>query len=331
MDLRRLNHLLALDDERHFARAAQRVFLSQPAFSRSIQALEQELGQRLFDRRAGDVRPTPAGQFLIARARQLLVDAKSLGRDMQLYGQAELGDTAFGMGPIPAATILPLVLPELRRRHPQVGLRVTEGHSAELFDRLVEEDIEFFVADVRGLPQEVALDVRSLGRQHGGFFVRAGHPLAGRAPTAAEVWSVGVATVHLPLPIKAALAGLLGLPPGQALRLALECDNVALLQAVALSTDIVLGVTGAAVRNEVSAGRLVPLQISDMPPMYSEMGVVSLHNRSHSPMAQRVIDLIASVSLETNAEPDAQPAAARSVPARPGRGPKGRRVKNPAA
>jgi DNA-binding transcriptional LysR family regulator len=329
MDLRRLLHLMALDEERHFARAAQRVFLSQPAFSRSIQALEQELGQRLFDRQAGEVRPTPAGQFLMARARQLLVDAKSLGRDMRLYGQAELGDTAFGMGPMPAATILPVVLPELRRRHPQVGLRVTEGHSAELFERLVAEDIEFFVADVRGMPQDVALDVQSLGRQHGGFFVRAGHPLAGQAPSAEEVWALGVATVHLPSPIKAALAGLLGLQPGQELRLALECDNVALLQAVALSTDIVLGVTGAAVRNEVLAGRLVPLKIIDMPSLYSEMGVVSLRNRSHSPMAQRVIDLIASVSLEINAEPASQPAGL-NAPARPNRRPKDRRVNGPA-
>lgn len=328
MDLRRLPHLLALADERHFARAAERVCLSQPAFSRSIQALERQLGQRLFDRRAGEVCPTPAGQFLIERARRLLLEANGLGRDMRLYGQAELGDIAFGMGPMPAATILPLVLPELRKRHPHVGLRVTEGHSAQLFDRLVAQQIEFFVADVRGVPQDMALDVHSLGRQHGGLFVRAAHPLAGQTISLAAVWALGLATVHLPAPIRAALGGLLGQPPGQALKLALECDNVALLRTVALSTDIVLGVTAAAVRNELASGQLVPLQISDMPPLYSEMGIVSLRNRSHSPMAQRVIDMIMSVSTDINTVPGAATVAPE---ARPARRPKGRNLNDPTA
>lgn len=72
MDLRRLSHVVALADTLHFARAAEQVHLSQPAFSRSIQAVEDDLGIRLFDRETGDVRPTPAGAFVIKRARQLL-------------------------------------------------------------------------------------------------------------------------------------------------------------------------------------------------------------------------------------------------------------------
>ena len=85
MDLRRLEHLLALAEERHFGRAADQVHLSQPAFSRSIQAVEAELELRLFDREIGDVRPTPAGQFVIERARRLLFDARCLARDVELF------------------------------------------------------------------------------------------------------------------------------------------------------------------------------------------------------------------------------------------------------
>ncbi|WP_423767563.1 LysR family transcriptional regulator, partial [Escherichia coli] len=72
MDLRRLSHVVALADTLHFAHAAQAVHLSQPSFSRSIQAIEDDLGIRLFDRETGDVRPTPAGEFVIERARRLL-------------------------------------------------------------------------------------------------------------------------------------------------------------------------------------------------------------------------------------------------------------------
>ena len=92
VDLKRLAHLVALADECHFARAADRVHLSQPAFSRSIQSIESDLGMRLFDRETGPVRPTPAGEFMIERARRLLFDARCLQRDAMLYRDSQLGE-----------------------------------------------------------------------------------------------------------------------------------------------------------------------------------------------------------------------------------------------
>ena len=165
MDLKHLAHLVALADERHFARAAERVHLSQPAFSRSIQALERALGQRLFDRDAGELRPTPAGVFLIERARRLLFDARCLQRDAELYAQSNFGDAALGAGPFPAATLMPRVLPELRRRYPNLRLRVEVGNWAQLLEQLRAERIEFFVADTRSLPQDATLEVQRLGQQ----------------------------------------------------------------------------------------------------------------------------------------------------------------------
>src|SRR5262245_54207419 len=179
MDLKRLGHLVALADECHFARAAERVHLSQPAFSRSIQSIERDVGMRLFDREAGDVKPTPAGAFLIERARRLLFDARCLQRDAALYRDSELGDTAFGAGPFPAATIMPLVVSALRRLYPGVGLRLEMNNWQLLYERLLAEDIEFFVADVRDLPPDPKIEVSSIGRQSAHLFVRAGHPLAG--------------------------------------------------------------------------------------------------------------------------------------------------------
>jgi len=311
LDLRRLGHLVALAEERHFGRAAERVHLSQPAFSRSIQALERATAQRLFDRESGDVKPTPAGAFLIERARRVLFDVRSLQRDVRLYGDVQLGDAAFGVGPIPAATLLPHVLPELRRAYPQVRLRVEVNNWMLLLERLHAEDIEFFIADVRSLPPDPAVELRPLGRQRGGFFVRAGHALAKRRCTAAEMWRYGVATTRLPAAVLTALAAVLGLPAGQLPDLALECDDVALLRRVALSTDTVLGVSHAAVEADVEAGRLVPLSVEGLPPLFVDMGVVTLRNRSPSPMARRAIELIALVAQEVNSD-RAAPAGSRS-------------------
>ncbi|WP_349605389.1 MULTISPECIES: LysR family transcriptional regulator [Cupriavidus] len=295
MDLRRLTHVLALADELHFARAAARVHLSQPAFSRSIQAVEAELGLRLFERGDADVRPTPAGQFVIEGARKLLFDARCLQRDIDLYRDVELGDTAFGVGPFPAVTLMPRVLPELRQRHPKVGLRVVESNWKQLLERLRAESIEFFVSDTNDLPREAALTIRLLPPQQVEFYARAGHPLAGNRCAFAQVWQFGLASATPPAMMQAALAAALGQSPSAAVP-ALECDNFAILRTVALSTETVLACTRALVVADVDAGTLVRLEVKDAPELIVRPGIVSLTGRTPSPMARCAMECIERVA-----------------------------------
>ena len=298
MDLKRLRHLVALADESHFARAAERVHLSQPAFSRSIQALEGQAGLALFDRATG--RPTPAGAFLVERARRLLFDARCLERDVDLYRDGQLGDTAFGAGPFPAATLLPAVLATLRAEHPQVHLRVEISNWALLLERLVAEDIEFFIAESRDIPELETVAVHLLGRQPGRFYVRRKHPLAGRACSIAEAWAYGVASTRLPAAVKTTIGRLLGLKKGESVPLAVECDDVGLLRGLALATDTVLGSTDVAVASEVRAGTLVPLRIEGLPPLAPEMGLVTLRQRTPSPMARRAMACVEARAAAVN-------------------------------
>jgi DNA-binding transcriptional LysR family regulator len=300
VDLKRLGHLVALADECHFARAAERVHLSQPAFSRSIQAIERDVGMRLFDRETGEVKATPAGTFLIERARRLLFDARCLQRDATLYRESQLGDTAFGAGPFPAATIVPLAVLALRRRYPSVGLRLEMNNWQLLFERLLAEDIEFFVADVRDLPADSRIAVSSLGRQPAHLFARRGHPLAGKRSSFAQAWQFGLAAIRLPKPMKALVARLAGLPPGQDPVLAVECDDLSLLRKLALATDTVIAAPQAGMRDDVLAGSLVRLAIKDLPDVYAEMGVVTLTNRTPSPMAQRAIACVREIAKGVN-------------------------------
>ena len=300
MDLKRLSHLVALADERHFARAAERVHLSQPAFSRSIQSIERDVGMRLFDRETGDVKPTPAGTFLVERARRLLFDARSLQRDAALYRDSQLGDTAFGAGPFPAATIMPLVVAALRKQYPGVSLRLAMNNWELLHERLLAEDIEFFVADVRDVPADPKIEISSIGRQPAHLYARNGHPLAGRRCTFAQVWHCGFAATRLPKPMQALLARLIGLPPGQEPALAVECDDVSLLRTLALATDTVIGAPEAWLRDDVRAGALVRLDVEDVPDVYSEMGIVTLVNRTPSPMAQRAMACVREIAGVVN-------------------------------
>jgi DNA-binding transcriptional LysR family regulator len=290
MDLKRWAHVVALADRRSFVRAAEQVHLSQPALTRSIQAAESELGLVLFDRGTQEVVPTPAGEFVIARARQLVFNSSCLQRDVELYRNRGLGDTAFGVGPFPAATFLAPLLASVRREFPGVELRVEISNWQLLLDRLFEEDIEFFVADTRDLPRDPRLLIRALRHEPGGLFVRAGHPLSKRkSVTLKQAWAHGVASVRLPDAVRAALARLLGLRAASELSLALECDDVAVLKNVALACDTVLAAPHAAVERELAASSLHALSVTDLPPLFSQMGVVTLHGRTPSPIAELVI------------------------------------------
>lgn len=297
MELRRLNHLVALADERNFARAAERVHLSQPAFSRSVQAAEAELDLRLFDRGSTEATPTPAGAFVIERARKLLFESRCLERDVGLYRQSLIGDLAFGVGPFPAATLMPTLMPELRQRFPGVRLRVEVNNWRYLVQHLRREELDFFVADTRDVPADPDLQTTALARQHGGFYVREGHPLlAARSLRPADMAPFGLASVRLPQAIGGLVAQLLGLAAGDAPPLALECDDVQLLKRVALHSDTVLASTHAAVCDDVDAGRLVALRFDGLPPLYSEMGVVALKGRSPSPVAQFVVTRLGALA-----------------------------------
>ncbi|GAB4154958.1 MAG: LysR family transcriptional regulator [Sphingomonadales bacterium] len=298
-ELCHIRHILALADERHFARAAHKVHLSQPAFSRSIQAIESALAMKLFERAHGAIRPTPAGEFVIARARQLDMDARSLQRDIDLYRDSQLGSTAFGVGPYPAASLMPRVLTRLRQTFPDIDLRVEVNNWRQLLERLQREDIEFFFSDVSALPHDPTLSVALLGQQRAAFYVRAGHPLAIRERCSLrEVWPYGVAAAKVPLSVKELLAEVLGLPSGQQPSFALECDDTYILRAVALATDTVFAAPEMAAQSDVESGNLVQLAIDDLPNLLSRLGVVRLKNRMLSPMAEQVIEQIKRIGRD---------------------------------
>ena len=186
------------------------------------------------------------------------------------------------------------------------------SHTRDGFS-LAPEDLELLDRFLPG-PAHVALLIKPYATKAsvGGFFVRAGHTLAGRACTVAAMWRHGVVSTRLPPVVVAALARVLGLPAGSAPTLALECDDVALLRAVALSTDVVLAVSYASVQSDLDAGTLVPLTVDGVPPLFAEMGVVSLRRRTLSPMARRAVDVIARVAMAINRDPaEASPRARR--------------------
>lgn len=295
MDLKRLHHLVVLADLKNFCRAAEKCHLSQSAFSRSVQAAEEELGLQLFDRGPLEVRCTDAGEFVVARARKLVFESRCLDRDVSLYRERLIGDLALGVGPFPAATMIPSLLTDLRTRFAGVKVRVEVNNASYLAEHLRAEELDFYIADRRNIDATSDFDVTLIGRLSGGFYVRSGHPLLSR-PTVngPDLMPYGLASVRVPEVILRQLAPVMGFPDGTLLPLALECDDLNLLKTVAMNTDTVLACADTATTQEVETAKLFRLVVAGLPPMFSDMGVVSLKGRSFSPMAQFAVDFLMS-------------------------------------
>ncbi|MDB5873934.1 MAG: LysR family transcriptional regulator [Ramlibacter sp.] len=300
MELKRLNHLVALAEERNFGKAAQRVHLTQPAFSRSIQAAEGEWGMKLFDRGTAQVSCTPAGAFAIERARHVLQESRRLDRDVHLFGDGKVGEISFGAGPLATAALLPALMTGLRQRFPGVIVRVQVNNPHYLLDYVRNEEHDFFVGDTRDVLRDGPFAVRLIGRQAGGFYARGKHPLFKRATVKlADLVPYGIASGRLPIEINAFLLKLMGLGTEEKLPVAVECDDVHLLKCIALSTDTIIVSTDAIVAEEMAAKKIRPVLPADFPQAYSELGVVTLAGRTQSPVAQYAIDALAQLAQAT--------------------------------
>ena len=297
MDLKRIRYAVALAEELNFARTSEKLHLSQPALSRAIQTLEEELGLLLFDRDNRNVQLTTAGGVFIEQARRLLFQMRNLEHDMGLLREARHGHIAFGAGPLPTAAIVPPLVRHLRQQRPNLRLSVSSNNWVYLLQHLRAEEIEFFVADTRDIAKAPDLEITPLCRQYGPLICRAGHPLAQKADRKfKDILAYGFAALRLPHNVKAGLAQALGVPPGESLPIVFECDNLSVLIEMTRNDDVVLLATEASVVREIAAGTLAVVDVPDMPDIFAETGIVQLAGRTLSPAALLVLEAMREIT-----------------------------------
>ncbi|TDF83788.1 LysR family transcriptional regulator [Pseudomonas sp. H9] len=301
MDLRKLRHMLVLSEELNFVRAAARLHLTQPALSRSIVALEHELNCQLFDRTPQGVRVTPVGQQVVVRARQLLLDARSLQQEVDMLLRREVGNVKLGAGPLPLATLLPPLLAEMMREQPRVRVEVESQSAPILLEMLLDGSIEFFVADVSALPVDRRISIQRLTRQSARAYCRAGHPLLGTMPLSpSELIHYQLISGRRSPSAEAALARFFELPDDQPFATHLVSDSVSVLIRVALDSDAILLATPAAVHGELQRGTLQELAISPALDRQADIAIVHLAGWTLSPAAQWMIERLLSNATPTH-------------------------------
>ncbi|WP_079417298.1 LysR substrate-binding domain-containing protein [Thiomonas intermedia] len=179
MDLRHLRYFVAVAEERHFSRAAQRLHVSQPPLSQQIQALEAELGVPLFTRGRGGVQRTAAGDALLPLARAILDAVEHAMTQTRRVGRGDAGRLTVGFaGSMPFTDVMPRLLRDYRAAWPQVTLDLREQPSQAQIDDLLAHRIDLGFIRPTTLMHDARLATLVVQREPLLAAVHSDHPLA---------------------------------------------------------------------------------------------------------------------------------------------------------
>jgi DNA-binding transcriptional LysR family regulator len=159
MDTRQLATFCAVVERKSFSQAADRLGVTQPAVSLQIRALEERLGQRLFDRSGRRVEPTEAGLRLYRGAQRLLALEQQVLEDVAGDEDGELrGELAIGAATGPGATVVPVLLCEFQRENPQVRVELTISDTQSVIEAVARRELELGVVGATPRHRSVAYE-----------------------------------------------------------------------------------------------------------------------------------------------------------------------------
>lgn len=154
MTLQQLEYILAVNQFRHFAKAAEYCRVTQPTLSAMIQKLEEELDTRIFDRSQQPVCPTPVGIHIIEQAQNILVQANRIKNIIEEEKHSLTGTFKLGILPTVAPYLLPRFFPQLMKKYPDLNIRVVEMKTNDIKKALQTGEIDAgIVASLAGMEE----------------------------------------------------------------------------------------------------------------------------------------------------------------------------------
>lgn len=154
MTLQQLEYILAVNQFRHFAKAAEYCRVTQLTLSAMIQKLEEELDTRIFDRSQQPVCPTPVGILIIEQAQKILVQANRIKNIIEEEKHSLTGTFKLGILPTVAPYLLPRFFPQLMKKYPDLDIRVIEMKTNDIKKALQTGEIDAgIVASLAGMEE----------------------------------------------------------------------------------------------------------------------------------------------------------------------------------
>jgi LysR family hydrogen peroxide-inducible transcriptional activator len=136
MNIRDLKYLVSLSEHQHFGKAAEACFVSQPALSMQIQKLEEVLGIKLLERTNKTLLFTSEGINIVERARHILNQVEEIHDFAKLAKNPYSGDLKIGIFPTLAPYFLPLIMPPLAKKYPELSIYLIEDQTLNLIEKL---------------------------------------------------------------------------------------------------------------------------------------------------------------------------------------------------
>ena len=288
MDFDQMRGFMETAREKSFTKAAAKLFLTQPAVSLQIKALETELGTKLFERRGKQVLLTNAGRLLFERSEEVLDLVSRIEQDIASLGELKTGRLRIGTSDTNCAYVLPPVVKAFRQMYPGIELRLTDRMSAEVVRLVFEGGVDFGLATLPVSESRVKADF---------LFVRddvvicpIGHPLTQLATVSLNE------IVHYPMLMLeegSTSRALLDRVLQQANLTAQVVMELGSIEVIKRFVEIGLGVAlvpEVAVREEVQAKRIAAVRVVGLP--VREVGVVQRQSGHLSRAAEVFLDFL---------------------------------------
>jgi DNA-binding transcriptional LysR family regulator len=290
MTLVQLRHLIVLASHGSFSQSASKLHLTQPALSRSIKALEDELGQPLFDRIGRKNELTTFGRHIVQRARILVDEANELRQTSLHLQKGEMGQFRVGMGSGPGAMLMTPLLLLMATEHPQAHIDISRSSTTLLVQALRDRKLDALILDIRSLQPSADLKVEALQEMAGAFMCRPGHPLAKkRSVPFAMLRDYPLASTPLSDEVARILMERFGPSAHPEQLVNLRCEEISSLLDVARTSDAVV----LAIR--ASAPDLVELPVSPALDIKARFGLVTIASRTEPPLLGKVRELMQEV------------------------------------
>jgi DNA-binding transcriptional LysR family regulator len=283
MTLVQLRHLIELAVNGSFSQSAIKLHLTQPALSRSIKALEDELGQPLFDRIGRKNELTAFGSHIVQRARVLVDEANELRQTSVQLQKGEIGQFRIGMGSGPGAMLMTPMLMLMATKYPKAHIDISRGSTTLLIQALRERLLDALILDIRSLEPATDLKIEAIHEMAGVFMCRPDHPLAKkRSVPFAMLRDYPIASTPLSAEVARILIERFGPQAHPDTLVNLRSEEISsLLDVVRNSNAVVLAI-------RASAPDLVELPVSPPLNVKARFGLVTIASRTEPPLLDKV-------------------------------------------
>ena len=297
---RRLRHLLLLVEYAHFGRAAAALNISQPALTKSIQALEAELGVMLLDRKRGAVVLTAFGELVVQRSQALLNAEEDMLREITLLAGLEIGSLRVALGPYPSVTSGYPALARLLARRPKISVAAHVAGWREVAHQVAAREVDLGLAELSGVQGDDQFTTELVGQHHGRIFCRPGHPIlaSGRVALPALLEFPWIAS-QLPARIAAGLprssgrAGKIDALTGDFMP-AITIDVPMQIADLLAGSDALALASLALMERDLDAGKVAVVPTSNVA-FQAGYGFIYLKDRSLTPATRAYMDEVRAV------------------------------------